>query len=120
MKWFAGALLVVLVLLQIRLWLSGNGERALPPLEAAVAAQRAQNAQLAQRNSQLAAEVHDLKSGTAALAEEARTDLGMIGPNETFFQVAPRPGTAVSATDAADSGAAGPARAPAAARQPVR
>ena len=40
-----------------------------------------------QRNSRLAAEVQDLKSGTAAIEERARSDLGMIGPNETFYQV---------------------------------
>ncbi|MGH8179800.1 MAG: septum formation initiator family protein, partial [Steroidobacteraceae bacterium] len=35
----------------------------------------------------LEAEVQDLKSGTAAIDELARSDLGMIGPNETFYQV---------------------------------
>ncbi len=90
MKWLAGALLIVLVLLQYRLWISDNGVRALPPLKAAVAAQRAQNDQLEERNRRLAAEVHDLKNGTAALEERARSELGMIGPNETFYQVVPR------------------------------
>ncbi len=90
MKWLAGALLIVLVLLQYRLWISSNGVRALPPLEAAVAAQRAQNARLEERNRRLAAEVHDLKNGTTALEERARSELGMIGPNESFYQVVPR------------------------------
>lgn len=98
MKWLAAALLVVLVLLQYRLWISDNGVRALPPLEAAVATQHAENEQLEERNRRLAAEVHDLKSGMAALEERARSELGMIGPNETFYQVVPR--------------AAGPSRTP--------
>ena len=42
---------------------------------------------LVRRNDQLAAEVKDLKEGLAALEERARNDLGMIGANETFFQV---------------------------------
>ena len=40
-------------------------------------------------NRNLAAEVQDLKKGKAAIEERARTDLGMVGANETFFQVAP-------------------------------
>jgi cell division protein FtsB len=43
--------------------------------------------------------VRDLKDGHAALEERARTDLGMIGANETFYQVMPpdAPAAAVSA-----------------------
>ncbi len=89
MKWLAAALLVVLVLLQYRLWISDSGVRALPPLEASVAAQQAQNVELEQRNHRLAAEVHDLKNGMTALEERARSELGMIGPNESFYQVVP-------------------------------
>ena len=31
--------------------------------------------------------MRDLKDGRTAIEERARTDLGMIGANETFFQV---------------------------------
>jgi len=94
-KWLAAALLAALVLLQYRLWISANGVRQLMPLEAAITAQQAQNARLLERNRELAAEVHDLKHGTAALEERARSELGMIGPNETFYQVVPHPGNSV-------------------------
>ncbi len=97
MKWLAAALLAALVLLQYRLWISESGVRALPPLEAAVATQRAENDRLEERNRRLAAEVHDLKSGTAALEERARSELGMIGPNESFYQVVPRAASPSSA-----------------------
>jgi cell division protein FtsB len=90
MKWLAAALSIVLVLLQYRLWISHNGVRELGPLKAAVAAQSAENARLSERNRELAAEVHDLKNGTTALEERARSELGMIGANETFYQVVPR------------------------------
>ncbi|HTX24988.1 MAG TPA: cell division protein FtsB [Steroidobacteraceae bacterium] len=90
MKWFAAALSVVLLLLQYRLWISHHGVRALAPLEASVAAQGADDARLEQRNRELAAEVHDLKNGMTALEERARSELGMIGANETFYQVVPR------------------------------
>jgi len=89
MKWLAAALLAALVLLQYRLWLSADGVSEVVRLRAAVEVQRSENNQLSDRNRQLAAEVRDLKQGYSALEERARSDLGMIGPNETFFQVVP-------------------------------
>lgn len=87
MKWLAAALAVALILLQYRIWISDDGLRGVERLQRAVTAQQALNATLTQRNSRLAAQVQDLKSGTAAIDELARSDLGMIGPNETFYQV---------------------------------
>lgn len=91
MKFYAAALAVVLVLLQYRLWVTDDGLRSVRHLQQSVAAQRAENKTLSLRNGQLVAEVKDLKEGTAALEERARNDLGMIGANETFFQVAEPP-----------------------------
>lgn len=90
MRWLAAALLGAVLLLQYRLWLSHDGVREVARLDAAVAAQAAENGRLAERNRELAAEVHDLKNGTAALEERARSELGMIGANETYYQVVPR------------------------------
>jgi cell division protein FtsB len=90
MKWLAAALAVAVLLLQYRIWVSADGVREVERLKTAVASQQAQNDQLAERNRQLAAEVRDLKTGMDALEERARSDLGMIGPNETFYQVVPR------------------------------
>src|SRR6185437_15684386 len=87
MRWLATALLVALILLQYRIWVSDDGLRGVERLQHAVAAQQTLNATLIQRNSRLEAQVQDLKSGTAAIDELARSDLGMIGPNETFYQV---------------------------------
>lgn len=89
MKWLAIALFAVLVLLQHRLWISTDGVRELWRLEAAVVAQREANGALEQRNRQLAAEVADLKQGFAALEERARSELGMVASDETFYQVVP-------------------------------
>ncbi len=61
-----------------RIWVSDNGVRQVDRLKRAVAQQQAEDEQLAERNRQLAAEVRDLKTGTAALEERARSDLGMI------------------------------------------
>jgi cell division protein FtsB len=101
MKVLGAVLLVLCVVLQYRLWLSADGVREVSRLTHAVEAQRAENERLADRNRQLAAEVADLKSGMAALEERARSELGMIGKNETFFQVVPaRPSRTRSPSDA--------------------
>jgi cell division protein FtsB len=89
MKWLAAALAVTIILLQYRVWLSEDGVRQVTRLRQAVAAQGGENEQLAERNRQLAAEVRDLKTGLDALEERARSDLGMIARNETFYQVVP-------------------------------
>jgi cell division protein FtsB len=95
----AGVLLTALLALQYRLWISDDGMRDVWRLESAIDAQRQENARLRERNLTLAAEVRDLKEGRTAIEERARTDLGMIGANETFFQVVP-PDPAHPAPDA--------------------
>jgi len=87
MKILAAALVVVLALLQYRLWLGEGGMREVRRLRAEIEAQRGENQQLKERNRTLAAEVLDLKKGTVAIEERARTDLGMVGKGETFYQV---------------------------------
>jgi cell division protein FtsB len=90
MKWLIAILAVVFLLLQYRLWLSPDGVREVMQLRAAGERQLAQNQQLEERNRQLSAEVRDLKNGFVALEERARSDLGMVAANETFYQVIPR------------------------------
>ena len=90
MKWLLGTLALAAVLLQYRIWLSPDGMREVSRLASAVAAQQANNEQLRARNAQLAAEVVDLKNGMTALEERARSELGMVANNETFYQVVPR------------------------------
>ena len=89
MKWFAAALGIVVLLLQYRLWMSHEGVQELARLEKAVDDQRLENETLVSRTARLAAEVRDLKKGVTALEERARSDLGMIAGNETFYQVVP-------------------------------
>lgn len=78
-------LMGVLALLQVRLWISEDGFSAVSRLKAQVELQRYENAELAERNSRLEAEVEDLRSGFAAVEERARSDLGMIAPDESFY-----------------------------------
>ena len=85
----AGLLFAALLVLQYRLWASPGGMREVWRLEKAIEVQVEENERLATRNSTLAAEVRDLKVGKQAIEERARTDLGMVKTNETFFQVVP-------------------------------
>jgi cell division protein FtsB len=87
MKFVAAGLLIVLVLLQYRLWFGDGSVREVAQLQAQISSQEEQNARLRERNRTLAAEVQDLKKGTTAIEERARTDLGMVGKSETFYQV---------------------------------
>jgi len=83
------ALLVLLAVLQAQLWFSDDGYREVWRLRSQAGAQEIENQSLLDRNIALEAEVIDLKEGLAAAEERARTDLGMIREEETFFQVIP-------------------------------
>ncbi len=87
------ALLLILGILALALqgplWLSEGGYRKTRDLRDAVSEQLQENEQLRLRNAALEAEVKNLKQGHDAAEERARTDLGMIGKRETFFQVVP-------------------------------
>ena len=83
------ALLAIVMLLQARLWISTDGFREVWRLHALVEQRTAENRQLAERNSELKAEVRDLKQGQEASEELARTELGMLRHGETFYQIVP-------------------------------
>ncbi len=82
-------LAALLVALQWRLWLSDEGWSEVVRLRNSVAAQSAENERLAGRNARLHAEVTDLKDGFSALEERARSDLGMVGEDESFYLFVP-------------------------------
>jgi cell division protein FtsB len=87
MKWFIGVLAALVLVLQYRIWLSPHGAREVMQFSQAVKAQIRENEQRAADNRQLAAEVGDLRHGYAAMEERARSGLGLIRPNETYYQV---------------------------------
>jgi cell division protein FtsB len=87
MRILAAALGLALILLQYRLWIGDQGLREVSRLQAQVDAQASANREQGERNRQLIAEVTDLKVGLTALEERARSELGMVGNSETFYQV---------------------------------
>jgi cell division protein FtsB len=85
-----GALIVALiVLIQYPLWVGKGGWATVWRLENKVEAEKSKNARLEARNAGLAAEVRDLKTGTEAIEERARYELGLIRSDEVFIQVVP-------------------------------
>lgn len=89
LRWIIAALVVISLCLQWRLWLSEDGYKQSRELRRATAMQRVQNRELESRNKALEAEVMNLKQSREAAEERARTNLGMIGRSETFYQVVP-------------------------------
>ena len=94
MRWLALVFVLLIAALQYPMWLGKGGWLQVRELGRAVAAQHDANAQLKVRNDALDAEVRDLKTGSEAIEERARSDLGMVRQDEVFFQLQPDPGRA--------------------------
>ncbi len=80
-------LIVLLLLLQYPLWLGKGSWLKVWDLNRQVEVQQQTNQQIKARNALLDAEVRDLKQGTAAIEERARSELGMIKHDEVFFRI---------------------------------
>jgi len=91
MKPLALILGLLIALIQYPLWLGKGGWLRAWEVDRQVAAERDKNRSLEARNAALAAEVRDLKTGTEAIEERARSELGMVRPDEIFVQVEERP-----------------------------
>ena len=87
MKPLVLVLAALFIILQSKLWFEHGGISEVWHLKEAIAKQTTENEQLAQQNAVLVAEVQDLKSGTTAIEEHARNDLGMTKPGEKFYQI---------------------------------
>ena len=90
MRLFTAILLILLVLLQHRLWFGKNSVPDYLVLKESVIRQQNANEALKQRNKLLFADTDDLKLGLEAIEERARNELGMIKENETFFRLIPK------------------------------
>ena len=86
MKALAIILGALIVLIQYPLWFGKGGWLRAWDVDRQVSAQKDKNSQLESRNAHLAAEVRDLKTGTEAIEERAREELGLVRPDETFYQ----------------------------------
>ncbi len=80
-------LLILILVLQGKLWFGDDGKKKVRQLTTAVEAQRQDNERLETRNQNLQAEVEDLRVRLEAIEERARTDLGLVREGEKFYQV---------------------------------
>lgn len=95
LRWIALVLILALIGLQLKLWSGPGSMRDVDSLRIAVKKQGDENDRLLQRNQALGADVQDLKHGDQAVEARARTELGLIKPGETFYQVVDAPVRAV-------------------------
>ena len=81
------ALLVLLLVLQGQLWFGRGSVPNVARLNEELVAQKRSNAQAEQANGRMEAEIRDLREGLEMVEEKARSELGMVKPNEIFVQV---------------------------------
>src|SRR5258708_26500391 len=111
MRWLAILFAVLVLALQYPMWLGKGGWLQVRETDRQLGLQRDANAKLKERNEALDADVRDLKTGSEAIEERARSELGMTRSDEVFFQVQPA-GTAPPVTPAPALTAAGAKPAP--------
>jgi cell division protein FtsB len=80
-------LLLLLVSVHAQLWFGRGSVVQVSAMKSRLAQLREHNAQAQTINTQLEAEVSDLKEGLEMVEEKARMELGMVKPNEIFVQV---------------------------------
>ncbi len=87
MRWLLGVLLIMLVVLQVRLWTGEGSVAQYHHLSERIQEQQQTNEFLLQRNEELAVEVEALRHSDDAIEERARADLGMIRDGEIFYMI---------------------------------
>ena len=80
-------LIALLVLFHAQLWMGRGSIPTVRDMQRRLDEQLAKNIKAQADNDQLAAEVRDLKEGLEMVEEKARSELGMVKPNEIFVQV---------------------------------
>lgn len=82
--------LVIIIVLQYRIWMGDNGAPKIENLQQQILEQKAQNKLLVKQNKILKDEIHALRNNPELLEEVAREKLGLIKPDETFFRIIPK------------------------------
>ena len=83
-------LIALLALVQAELWAGKGGRSHVVQLQLQLQAQQQTNDALRQRNQRVAAEISDLKEGLEMVEEKARSELGMVKPDEILVQLGAR------------------------------
>lgn len=83
-------LIALLAMIHAELWFGKGGVPRAMALRAQLESQNQRNLAAETRNEQLAAEVRDLQEGLDMAEEIARTELGMVKPDEIYVQITSR------------------------------
>lgn len=87
MKILLMILVVILVILQYRLWFASDGLMHVFHLQNEIKQQQAKNDDLVKGNEFLLDEINSLKQGGVEIESRARNDLGMVKKGEVFYQI---------------------------------
>ena len=91
MRWLIVVLLLLLGVLQYRLWLGEGSLAEQHRLELQVEEQTRINSELEARNAVLEREVLELQTGNRGLEQRAREQLGSIREGEIYYQIVDDP-----------------------------
>jgi cell division protein FtsB len=80
-------LVALLAVVHAQLWVGRGSVGSVGDMQRKLEQQKAANVQAQQANDRLAAEVRDLKEGLEMVEEKARSELGMVKPNEIYVNV---------------------------------
>ncbi|WP_205964596.1 cell division protein FtsB [Ramlibacter agri] len=80
-------LIALLGVVQGQLWFGRGSVSEVRQMQQKLEDQKARNTAAQQGNERLRAEVRDLKEGLETVEEKARSELGMVKPNEVYVQI---------------------------------
>ena len=85
----AAVLLIgLLLVVQGQLWFGRGSVNEVRQMQHKLDEQKTRNLAAQQANERLGAEVRDLQEGLDMVEEKARSELGMVKPNEIYVQIA--------------------------------
>jgi cell division protein FtsB len=90
-RWVTALLVGLLAIVHGQMWFGRGSVTQVQELRNDVATQQQTNALARQQNEQLTNEVRDLREGLEMVEEKARSELGMVKPNEIFVQIQRKP-----------------------------
>jgi cell division protein FtsB len=80
-------LIGLLAFLQYRLWFQPGGIKDMVKLNEVLAEQESKNDKLKKQNDELAFQIRRLQTSQDATESRARSELGMVKKDETFYQI---------------------------------
>jgi len=90
MKILSFIFLVLICLLQFRIWFGEGSYQKIESLNIKITEQLKINKKLEVQNKLLRKEISALRKNPALLEEKAREQLGLIKPNEIFYRIIPK------------------------------